>query len=89
MIIPAEGAVLKYRLTGNLFKIKKITGQFVILHSMDGSRQIMTSERGLGDFFEKNPRGGDSPGGFETNQGRGLRLNLSPEKSGEKTPGYF
>lgn len=56
MIIPAEGEVLKYRLTGNLFEIKKISNQFVILHSVDGSTQIMTGERSLVDFFEKIPK---------------------------------
>jgi len=56
MIIPAEGEVLKYRLTGNIFEIKKITKQFVILHSVDGSMQIMTGEKSLVNLFEKIPR---------------------------------
>ena len=55
MIIPKEGEILKYRLTGNIFKVKKITTQFVILQSMDGLTQIMTGEKSLVDLFEKIP----------------------------------
>ena len=61
MIIPEEGEILKYRPTGNIFEIKKITNQCVVLHSMDGLTQIMTGKKSLVNFFEKtpylNPRG--------------------------------
>ncbi len=55
MIIPREGEILKYRLTGNIFKVKKITTQFVILQSMDGLTQIMTGVKSLVHLFEKIP----------------------------------
>jgi hypothetical protein len=55
MITPEEGEILKYRLTGNIFEVKKITNQFVILHSMDGLTQIMTGKRSLLNLFEKIP----------------------------------
>lgn len=55
MFIPAEEEVLKYRLTGENFKVKKITPQFIILFAVDGSTQIMTGQRSLIDFFEKIP----------------------------------
>ena len=61
MTIPAEGEILKYRSTGNIFEVKKITNQFVILYSVDGSTQIMTGEMSLDYLFEKIPRV-DSPG---------------------------
>jgi hypothetical protein len=61
MVIPEEGEILKYRVTGNIFEVKKITNQFVILHSMDGLTQIMTGKKSLVNLFEKipylNPRG--------------------------------
>lgn len=53
MVTPEEGEILKYRLTGNIFEVKKITNQFVILHSMDGLTQIMTGKRSLLNLFEK------------------------------------
>ncbi len=56
MIIPEEGEILKYRPTGNIFEIKKITNQFVVLHSMDGLTQIMTGKKSLIHSFEKIPQ---------------------------------
>ncbi len=55
MIIPEEGEILKYRVTGNIFEIKKITNQYVILHSMDGLTQVMTGKKSLVNLFEKLP----------------------------------
>ncbi len=63
MEIPAEDEILKYRSTGENFRVKKITPQFIILLSIDGSTQIMTGKRSLIDFFEKFPRA-ENPGGF-------------------------
>ncbi len=53
MIIPEEGKMLKYRINGNIFEVKKITNQFVILHSLDGSTQILTGEKSLVNSFEE------------------------------------
>ncbi len=44
---------MKYRFTGNIFEVKKITDQFVILYSLDGSMQIMTGKKNLSHSFEK------------------------------------
>ncbi len=62
MEIPAEDEILKYRLTGENFKVKKITPQFIILSSIDGSTQIMAGKRSLTDFFEKIQRMEGPPG---------------------------
>lgn len=53
MTIPEQGEIMKNRLTGNIFEVKKITDQFVILYSLDGSMQIMTGKKGLIHSFEK------------------------------------
>jgi hypothetical protein len=52
MIIPKEGEILKYMPTGDIFEVKKINNQFVILHSKDGLTQIMTGKRSLDNSFE-------------------------------------
>jgi hypothetical protein len=52
MPMPQEGSRLKYKSTGIFFEVKKITNQFVILNSMDGSRQIMTGKQNLTTLFE-------------------------------------
>jgi len=56
MIIPEQGEIMKNRLTGNFFEIKKITDQFVILYSLDGLMQIMTGKKSLIHSFEKIPQ---------------------------------
>lgn len=63
MFIPQEGTRFRHRPTGTLFKVKKITSQFVILNSMDGSSQIMTEKRSF-TFpfdFEEIPQGEPTP----------------------------
>jgi hypothetical protein len=56
MIIPEQGEIMKNRLTGNMFEVKKITDQFVILYSLDGLMQIMTGKKNLIHSFEKVPQ---------------------------------
>jgi hypothetical protein len=56
MIIPQQREIMKNRLTGNFFEVKKITDQFVILYSLDGLTQIMTGKKSLIHLFEKNPQ---------------------------------
>ena len=53
MIIPEEGEIMKNRLTGSIFEVKKITDQFVILYSLDGLMQIMKEKNRLIHLFEK------------------------------------
>jgi len=47
-----KGTRLKFRPTGALFEIKKITNQFVILGSIDGPRQIMTEKNSVTCLFD-------------------------------------
>ncbi len=53
MHIPKIGEVLRHRETGNIFEVRKITSEFVILHAKDGRSQIMTGKRNLSYSFEK------------------------------------
>lgn len=74
MFIAQEGSRLKYRPTGTVFEVKKITNQFVILNSTDGSTQIMTEKQSFPFFFEfeKVPRA-------ETTHGDHVQDILSPK----------
>jgi hypothetical protein len=53
--VPQKGQVLKYRQTGELFEVRKIVDEFVILHSRQGISQILTGIRGLFNSFDKIP----------------------------------
>jgi len=52
MLIPQKGTILKYKPTGTIFEVKKITNQFVILNSMDGSIQIITEKQNFTHLFK-------------------------------------
>lgn len=68
MIVPEEGEILKYRVTGNLFEVKKVTNQYVILSAIDGLTQIMTGEKSVASLFEKVTQG-KRIGNFANNVG--------------------
>ncbi len=55
MTNPQIGEILKYLRTGGLFEVKKVTKDFVILNSRDGSSQIMTGTGSFDFLFEKIP----------------------------------
>jgi len=49
--------VLKYRRTGDDFEVRKVTGEFVILHSRHGLLQVLTGIKSVFHLFEKVPDG--------------------------------
>ena len=53
--IPEIGEILRYRETGNIFEVRKITSEFLILHSKDGGQQVMVEKKNLFNSFEKIP----------------------------------
>jgi hypothetical protein len=52
MFIPQEGSRFKYRPTGSVFEVKKVTSQFVILNSTDGLTQIMVEKKNFTHLFD-------------------------------------
>jgi hypothetical protein len=58
MFIPQLGIRLKHRPTGVIFEMTKITGQFVILNSINGLSSIMLEKKGSAFLseFEEAPR---------------------------------
>ena len=55
MITPKEGDIVRYLRNGNLFKVRKVANDFVILDSLDGLSQIMTGKKGFESIFERTP----------------------------------
>ncbi len=77
MISLKIGEILKYRRTGGLFEVKKITDDFVILSAPDGSTQIMTGKGNFDSFFAKvlsieSPRRDSNSGSVYPIPGSGL-----------------
>ena len=52
MVMPQEGKKWKHYQTGVIFEVKRITQQFVILSSLDGSTQILVEKKTLPSLFE-------------------------------------
>ena len=50
-----EGEIVRNLQDRNLFEVKKITHDFVILNALDGSSQIMAGKRGFDFIFERIP----------------------------------
>jgi len=73
MDVPKVGQVLKYRKTGKIFKVGKITDEFVILHSGEGTSQILTGKKSLFGSFERLPEMNGSASALERRLGRGIR----------------
>jgi hypothetical protein len=73
MDVPKVGEVLKYRKTGKIFKVRKITDEFVILHSRGGTSQILTGKNSLFSSFEKLAEMNGSASALEKFPGRNLR----------------
>jgi hypothetical protein len=51
--IPKIGEILRYRQTGNIFEVRKITGEFLILNSKDGVWQVMVEKKNLFNSFQR------------------------------------
>ena len=53
MTSPKIGEILEHRPTGNLFEVKKVTRDWVMLFSRDGSRQILTEIKSFDYLFRR------------------------------------
>jgi hypothetical protein len=53
MTAPKMGETVRYLRTGDLFEVRKVANGFVILHSKDGSSQIMTGAEGFDLYFRR------------------------------------
>ena len=73
MDIPKVGQVLRYRKTGKIFKVRKISDEFVILHSGEGTSQILTGKNSLFSSFEKVPEMKGSASALAKLPGRSVR----------------
>lgn len=54
MITPTIGEIFESSLTGRVFEVKRILDQMVILRSLNGSGQVLTSKENLNLFYEKS-----------------------------------
>jgi hypothetical protein len=56
MITPRKGEIMKYLKDGNLFEVRKVDKEFVILRSLDGLSQILTGQKSFPFLFAGIPK---------------------------------
>jgi len=59
MTIPKPGEIFRYARTGDLYEVRVVTREFIVLHALDGSSQVMTGKGSL-DFLFFRAAPGDS-----------------------------
>jgi hypothetical protein len=51
-----ESNRFRSKITGNLFELKKIANQMVVLESLNGRSQVLTELNNLALFYEREPK---------------------------------
>ncbi len=56
MMTAHEHNTFRSKITGNVYEVKKIVKEMVILESLDGTSQVLTDLNNIGLFYEKKPK---------------------------------
>ncbi len=66
--IKTEGAVMiamnekdrfRSKITGNVYEVKKIANQMIVLESLNGTNQVLTELDNIALFYEREPKKDD------------------------------
>jgi hypothetical protein len=55
MVTTTEGNRVRSKITGQVYDVKKLVKNMVVLDSVDGSSQIMTELKNIELFYEREP----------------------------------
>ena len=47
---------LRSRITGNVYEVKKIVNEMIVLESPNGKSQVLTELNNIGLFYEREPK---------------------------------
>ncbi len=62
MMTPHESDRLRSKITGNIFEVKKIVNEMVILESLNGTSQVLTELSSIALFYESEPKKNEDQG---------------------------
>ena len=52
----------KSRITGNIYEVKRIVNQLIVLESLNGKSQVLTELDNIALFYEREPRKDEDQG---------------------------
>jgi hypothetical protein len=56
MMMTHERDRLRSKITGNVYEIKKIVNEMVVLESLNGTSQVLTESKSIGLFYDSEPK---------------------------------
>ena len=56
MMTTHESDRLRSKITGNVYEVKKILNEMVVLESLNGKSQMLTDLNNIALFYEKEPK---------------------------------
>jgi len=55
MVTAHESSRFRSKITGNVYEVKKIVNEMVVLESLNGASQVLTELNNMALFYEKEP----------------------------------
>lgn len=56
MITTHESDRLRSKITGNVYKVRKVVDKMILLESLDGTSQVLTELNNVALFYDKEPK---------------------------------
>ncbi len=51
-----ESNIFRSKITGNVYEVKKVVNEKILLESLNGTSQVLTELNNISLFYEKEPR---------------------------------
>jgi len=62
MMTTHESDRLRSKITGNVYEVKKIVNEMIVLESLNGTSQILTELNNIALFYEREPKKDEDQG---------------------------
>jgi len=56
MITTHESDRLRSKITGNVYKVRKVVDKMILLESLDGTSQVLTELNNVALFYDREPK---------------------------------
>jgi len=56
MMTTHESDRLRSKITGNVYKVKKVVDRMILLESLDGTSQVLTELNNIALFYDREPK---------------------------------
>ena len=62
MMTTHENDRLRSKITGNVYEVKKIVNEMIVLESLNGTSRVLTEENNIPLFYERVPKKNEDQG---------------------------